>query len=240
MKLTRKIATALGYGLVKKSGSHAWLEGHLKRVLDRLEVNCVIDVGANEGQYARLLRSLGYGGRIVSFEPIRASYEVLARACARDASWIAYDLALGRREAIQSMNVTNASLLASHLAPNDFARKWFAERAEVVRTEEVKVARLDAMFDEIVRDLPEPRAFLKMDTQGSDLEVFAGAQGCLEQIQGIQSELSVLPLYAGMPDYLAALMEYRKHGFEVTGFYPVFRDRDTLVLGELDCVMVRR
>lgn len=43
-----------------------------------------------------------------------------------------------------------------------------------------------------------------------------------------------------MPGYLEPIAEYRNHGFEVSGFYPVFRDPDSLVLGEVDCVLLRR
>jgi hypothetical protein len=41
----------------------------LKQVLDKGEVNCVLDVGANRGQFASILRKIGYGGQIISFEP---------------------------------------------------------------------------------------------------------------------------------------------------------------------------
>ena len=128
---------------------------------------------------------------------------------------------------------------ASFLPPNDFARETFGKGADVLRREEVEVRRLDAVFDQITHDLSNPIVFLKMDTQGYDLEVLQGAAGCLDRICALQSELSVSALYEGMPDYQEALTRYRRRGFEITGFYPIFRNEHSLMIAEFDCVMVR-
>jgi len=42
-----------------------------------------------------------------------------------------------------------------------------------------------------------------------------------------------------MSEYVKALTEYRNAGFEETGRYPLSRDRETLIVGEFDCVMAR-
>jgi FkbM family methyltransferase len=50
-------------------------------------VDLVVDVGANIGQYGRLLRDWGYDGRILSFEPMRDEYAVLSRVADADGWW---------------------------------------------------------------------------------------------------------------------------------------------------------
>lgn len=240
VRLKDSIVRLLGWDLGKISWHHGTLERHLSEVLRTQKINCVIDVGANQGQYGRMLRRAGYRGRINSFEPVWENFEVLAQRAEKDDKWFVHQTALGRRCATASILRTRDSALASFLPPSALAATMFQDGAEVCGQEKVPVTRLDELMDVLHRDQPSPRIFLKMDTQGYDLEVFAGSSGCLEQIHGLQSELSVLPLYEGMPDYIAALREYRRYGFEVTGFYPVFRSKPTLVLGEIDCVMVRR
>jgi len=42
--------------------------------------------------------------------------------------------------------------------------------------------------------------FLKMDTQGWDLDVFVGCGTCLASVVGLQSELSIRSVYEAMPD----------------------------------------
>ena len=56
---------------------------HLKSLLKILDINCVLDVGANRGQFAHELRAIGYGGDIISFEPVNREFEVLDRKSTR-------------------------------------------------------------------------------------------------------------------------------------------------------------
>jgi len=55
--------------------------------LESRQVNVVLDVGANSGQYATDLRRAAYKGRIVSFEPLSGPFSLLERSAARDPLW---------------------------------------------------------------------------------------------------------------------------------------------------------
>ena len=59
----------------------------LTALLSRRGVACVLDVGANRGQYARHLIEAGYAGEIVSFEPLPDAHAALAEAASAHARW---------------------------------------------------------------------------------------------------------------------------------------------------------
>jgi hypothetical protein len=138
------------------------------------------------------------------------------------------------------MNVMNNSDLSSLLKPNHYLEKIFQKKSTIVSVETVEVRTLDSMINELIKDIAEPRIFLKMDTQGYDGEVFKGAAGCMDKIFGISSELSASPLYQGMLSYVDSIKSYNDNGFAITGMYPISRDIDNLMVIEFDCFMKKR
>lgn len=212
---------------------------HVAGLVERLAVDCVLDVGANQGQWASALRRAGYRGLILSFEPLAAPFERLRAKCEGNPQWNGHCTALGAEEGDLAFHRTRSSDLSSALPPSRYARSRMREGIEVASEERVTVRRLDKLLPELMPDLDTARLFLKMDTQGFDLRVFAGAEGVLPRIVGLQSELSVLPLYEGMPGYLDALAAFAARGYAPTGFFPVTQTTPYGVLCEFDCVMVR-
>jgi FkbM family methyltransferase len=205
-------------------------EFYLMRLLRRLSINCVIDVGANIGQFARELRAAGYDGVIYSFEPVTRTFAELQAGFGRDRRWRGFQFALGSKNTSMTINVIpSLTELSSLLTPRE---DWNIEQ------ETIAVRRLDEIFADLVGPISDPRVFLKMDTQGYDLQVFAGASGCIDRIAALQSELSVVPLYDGMPTYLEALSTFDHAGFKLTNVSPVTR-APTGELVEVNCTMTR-
>lgn len=205
-------------------------------MLRATEVDLVLDVGANVGQYASALRRAGYAGRIVSFEPVAAPFAALSRAAAEDPLWDVRPFALGSEDGAAEINTTPGTM-SSMLTASEFGRGW-SDKLEETRTETIEIRRLDSVFEEITAGRPS-RAYLKLDTQGFDLEVFRGARECLGSVVAMQSEVACLPIYDGMPRLPEQLTAYEQEGFETVGMYPVSRDPKTLRVIEFDLLMVR-
>jgi hypothetical protein len=101
------------------------------------------------------------------------------------------------------------------------------------------IRRLDAVFDECMAGIPARRLYLKIDTQGFDLEVLRGADGVLANFQGAQTEVSFVPIYHQMPKYFESLRELESRGFSVVDFMPVLRANKGPLMMEMDCIMAR-
>ena len=214
-------------------------EEHVAGLLHRLDVNVVLDVGANRGQFAKRLRRDGYTGRIVSFEPIPHIADQLEKAAAEDPDWQVVRCALGDRDQQVEMNVGVGEGRYSSLLPaSRFGRTW-SSRIDAHDPVSVSVRRLDGLFEESVAGVADPRVYLKLDTQGYDLQAFAGAGELVTRFVGMQSEMSLVPLYDGMPHLTEQLTTYEAAGFQVTGMFPVIIDRPTMRVIEFDTVMVR-
>ncbi len=210
---------------------------HVAALLRHYQVNCVFDVGGNIGQYGRRLRQHGYGGRIVSFEPVSATAEKLRRAAQDDPEWWVYPYALGSEERTDTINVVYGSM-SSILDPTEFGNERY-KRFRNTKPEEIEVRRLDSLMDEALKGIDEPRTYLKLDTQGYDLEAFAGAGVWKNEFVGLQSEVALMRIYEGMPRMAEAIATYEAEGFEVTGMFPVTREDTTGRVLEFDCVMAR-
>ena len=215
------------------------LEEQVSAILRRLEVNCVLDVGANVGQFGRLLRRGGYQGRIVSFEPLGEFATKLRRRADKDRDWRVHEYALGDEETTAEINATPGASLSSLLPASEFGKEWSPKLERSVK-QEIRIRRLDNVLDEVLDGVADPRVYLKLDTQGYDVPAFRGAGDRLPEIVAMQSEVSCLPIYEGMPQLEEQLGEYRAAGFDLAGMFPVSMHRPTLRVLEFDAVLVRQ
>lgn len=210
---------------------------HVTAMLELYGVNCVFDVGANTGQYAKRLRRAGYTGRIVSFEPTSETFARLSKAAENDPEWHVHQCGLGREETTAEIHKSWMTM-NSLLPPSDYGKGRYS-RFKKSDTEEIRIRRLDEVMDEALEGLAAPVPYLKMDTQGYDLEVFAGAGKRVTEFVGLQSEVACLRLYEGSPTMGEAVAAYEAEGFGITGMYPVTREATTGRVIEFDCVMMR-
>ena len=196
----------------------------------------LLDVGANLGQFASESRQRGFTGRIVSFEPLPDVFAHLAQAARPDPGWTVRNEALGAQAGSFTMHVANADASSSLRAPSDRMGE-FADFLAFDTTTEVTVRRLDDVFDEVCR--PGERVVMKVDTQGFEREVLEGGQASLDQIEAVQLELSLLPLYQGEAPIEVVLAWMRARGFVPTYLAPAYVERPSRRWLQADVLFVR-
>lgn len=181
----------------------------LKYLKDNNVYDC-FDVGANTGQYAKLLRSSGFTGKIYSFEPQSKAFEQLSKSSAGDSQWAVYNIGLGDKDGNSIINISKNSVSSSILDINSFLVKT-APETEYISKEEIKINRLDTFLQEINF---KRRFFLKIDAQGFESKILEGAELCFNNIYALQLELACISLYTG-----EKLFDEMKGFIESTGFY---------------------
>jgi FkbM family methyltransferase len=103
--------------------------------------------------------------------------------------------------------------------------------------QEIEVITLDSVFDEISKG--HKNIFLKIDTQGYEHEVLAGAVKSLKKIEAVQLELSTAPLYTSQYLYEYFFEFFRNNDYSLWGLMPGFCDPNTGELLQFDALFVK-
>ena len=194
----------------------------LYRGLQHFNVDLVFDVGANIGQFASELRSVGYKGDIVSFEPLSDAHKSLSACAKGDAKWQVHErTAIGDFDGEVEINVSGNSVSSSVL-PMTEAHSAAAADSAYVSSEKVSIAMLDTIASRYVSKAN--RFFIKIDTQGFESQVLDGAQETLTQAQGLLCELSLVQLYKGQLLWLDLIKRIESAGFTLWSIQRGFTD----------------
>ena len=215
-------------------------ESHLRKLLERYQVDCIFDVGADHGQYVEMVRKMvGYPGLIISFEPNPDSYAVLREKAARDPKWVVENLALSAADGSQNFNIMSASQFSSLGTPRHAEVSLFAESNRISRSVNVRTETLTTAFERLQREHNFARPFLKLDTQGFDVEIVRHGRAVLANFVGLQSELAIKRIYEESIDFREAITSYEELGFVLSALVPNNEGHFPLLI-ETDCIMVRK
>ena len=225
----------LGFDIVRYDGRRYLNQKRIELIRER-EVNLVLDVGANRGQYALGLRRDGYAGRIVSFEPLTRAFATLEERAANDPTWECVEVALGSGDGEADLNVSE-NLWSSSFLPMAAVHEAAATSAAYVTTERVRVRTVDSIG--IVQ--PGDRVYLKIDVQGLEASVLTGASATLANVEVVELELCFRELYSGQ-ELVADLIErMMREGFYLTMLGgATFLAPESGELLSLDGIFVRR
>jgi FkbM family methyltransferase len=186
--------------------------------------NAIIDVGAYRGNWTRLVRRVFPAVPVLMVEAQESKSAQLQALC-RELDGVSFESAVLAGESGQEVTFYEMETGSS----------YFPEQSNAPRTARTYKTRT---LDELARGMPGP-LFLKLDVQGAELEVLAGAAETLRRCELVQLEVALLPYNKGAPTMLDVLSYMSERDFvplDISGF----SRPNGVDLAQIDVLFARR
>jgi len=206
--------------------------------LKNFNIRTVIDVGANEGQFARMISSFFPDAGLYCFEPLAGPFRVLsAWAQTRGGRVRCFQMALGDVQGEVEMH-----LHTDHTPSSSFLEATERCHALYPQTQREKITKVYmTTLDEVLKgelDRMPRDILLKLDVQGFEDRVLRGGARVLLQCQAVLLEVCIDPLYEGQADFLGLVQLLQTAGLHYAGNLDQNYGEDGRVVF-LDAVFVR-
>lgn len=238
-KIINKIIGVTGYKLYnEKYISSLDSTNRLIKLLQQRQINIILDIGANTGEFGELFYRRGFKGKIISFEPLKNEFEILKRKASKFNNWSTYDYALGDKNEETEINISANSVSSSLLQLNE-RHLNAASNSVVIKSQSIIVKRLDSVFESLIKaDDREAKYFLKIDTQGFEEKVIEGGLNTLKMVDGILVETSFVELYKDQALFDSTYKNLYEKGFRLFGIDGIFYDTSGQLL-QADCIFFK-
>lgn len=179
-------------------------------------IKTVLDVGANIGDFAKLMREVLPEAKIYSFEPLPDCFDKLKNALPGDSNFFPINIAAGSKPDVLKFYRSFHSPSSSFLQMEDAHKEAFPQSKDGQSAEalDVKVDTLDNIFAD---KNPEQKILLKIDVQGFEGEVIDGAPKMLAAASIVIIEMSFVKLYKNLPLFHDIYSKMYSHGFKFRG-----------------------
>lgn len=220
--LLRNAAARLGYRIVPRDRDAMTL----RTMMAQWPIRTVFDVGANRGDTSREWLQMYPRAHVHAIEALDHFYRELERTASgsqgRITAWnyAASDAAETLEFFEQTDHPSSSSLLKSTAESHELLP--FTERTAVRR---VQAITLDALIEENAIELT-PNILIKLDVQGAEGKVLAGAPHLLDRTQAVLIEVNLLPLYQDQVSFGEIISRLDTHELQIRGFLEQFHATD--------------
>lgn len=222
---------------IKKATPFSNSSYQLLKGLEKFEIDLVLDIGANVGQFSYELRSIGFQGRMVSFEPLEREHEKLVRLATSDPLWDVHPkTAIGDIDGSIDINVS-ANSVSSSILPMLETHLAAEKGSKYISKVSVPISRLDSIAN--IYTSSSKNFFIKIDTQGFEWEVLDGSSQTLKDAKGVLCELSLVELYKGQHLWLDIKGRLELMGFVLWAIQTGFVDPETGKTLQMDAIFFR-
>ncbi|MDG5469921.1 FkbM family methyltransferase [Deltaproteobacteria bacterium IMCC39524] len=207
------------------SGEHFLATKVLKKNLCNIETPVMFDVGANVGKYSRMLAKEFPSARIYAFEPNINTYKQLVDNVGDVGK--CYNVGMGEEQKAEKIFTYSDSLASSHASIYGDVFRTFHKRDDIVGID-FQLTSLD-LFCEMEKITKID--FLKIDTEGNELNVLKGAEQILAdgKIKIIQFEFGECDVFSRvfLRDFYEILSAYKMYRLDSNRLIPLFAYEST-------------
>ena len=211
----------------------------LQKILNFHEIDIIFDVGASWGGYAKSLRRFGFKNKIISFEPVNASYEKLLKNSFKDSYWYVHKKIIVTNKNIkkQMINVSkdfdNSSLLnLTKLHSENHVEAKYSHQ------EEVECDSLDNLVSHYLKD--EKNLMIKVDVQGTEMDVLKSALNNIKKFKLVQIELSLHKMYEQQVLWKEIIAFMNDCNFDIWTIYPGYKKKSIGQLYQFDVIFYNK
>lgn len=206
----KKILRRLGYDVVI-------YRPVFEKALARYEIDTVLDIGANTGQFSLEIYKLLPEAKIYSFEPLHDIFSELKKNTATIPKFKAFNVGLGATNGNIEIERSSFSPSSSFLHMSSLHKTVYPKSAETFK-ETVTLKRLDDVTNETESKIDlSGNLLIKMDVQGFESEVIKGGMETLKKAKVLLLETSFVELYTGQMLFDDIYKLIRSLGFKYIG-----------------------
>ena len=154
------------------------------------QMRCVVDVGANTGQWCSMLLDCITPDKLVLIEPEPKAFAQLNKNFSHQSGVELHNLAIGERDGTTKFRITRDTTGASVLSPREEMRELIGQNWTVESEIEVAMTTLDCLL----ANIPEI-SLLKIDVQGYEKAVISGGRETLARTKFLLIELNYMQQY---------------------------------------------
>lgn len=232
--LIKSFIQRFGYAIVSKYQlERADTHVHFRKILEKINVKTIFDVGAATGEFCFRFKQLFPDSIIHAFEPQSDFFSILDQQS--NESLIVNNIVLSDNSGELDFFITSGKESSSLIKPNKTGTEWdhylgISHKSKVVSD----------TIDQYCNEKSIERInILKLDVQGAELQVLRGAEMLLRKgkIDLIYSEVLFMQFYEGQPLYHDIAIYLNKYNYKLYNLYNCVFTRNS-VLTWADAIFV--
>lgn len=195
---------------------------HIKLFNRIKNIQTIIDVGSNRGQFALSASYFFPGSQIICFEPLKSAFCCLEKVFKNKTNLTLFNFAIGNEQKETEINISNKEDSSSILEITQKQETIFPN-TQKISSEIVKLTTIEKVIQN--KDLNSD-VLMKIDVQGYELEVLHGSKGLLSKLKYIYVESSFVEFYKQQPKISDILKFLLGNNFKLDGVYNMSYDKN--------------